>query len=298
TQQLGSLAYATSGKNNFWGYDQGSGDPGDYAIAMIHDVAVPANAFFHFRHAYDFETDGSTAFDGGVVEYSTDGGSSWQDAGPLFDEHGYDGTLSPASDPPNSADNPLHDRDAFVGLSYGYTSSRADLSSLAGKQVRFRFRIGTDGYGAAYGWFIDDIRVYTCSNTPPAPLPRVTFSSTGMQVDEDAGQALLPVTLSSASAVTVTVNYSVTGGTGVAGKDYALASNALVFPPNVTTGIIPVGIIHNTDSSADRTLVLSLSNPRQSTLGTNTSITLTIANKDVFDPDSAAIRTFLPLLSR
>lgn len=306
TQQIAGASYATSGKNNFWGYDQGPNDfqqpsePGDYAIAMTHDVILPANAFFHFRHAYDFETglDYNTFnyvnFDGGVVEYSMDSGTTWQDAGPLFDEHGYDGTLPQESD----TDNPLHDRPAFVGVSYGYTSSRANLSPLAGKQVRFRFRIGTDSYGDAYGWFIDDIRVYTCSDTPPAPQPKVTFSSTTMQVDEDAGQVLLPVTLSSASAVTVTVNYSVTGGTGVAGKDYTLASNTLVFPPNVTAQTIPVGIIHNPDSSADRTVVMSLNNPRQATLGTNTSFTLTIANKDVFDPSGAAIRIFLPLLSR
>ena len=55
--------------------------------------------------------------------------------------------------------------------SNGYTSSRWDLSSLAGEDLRFR--IGTDAAKADYGWFIDDVRVCTCEGatnddtTPP-----------------------------------------------------------------------------------------------------------------------------------
>jgi len=66
---------------------------------------------------------------------------------------------------------PLKGRQAFGGESNGYFSSRLDLSSLAGQNVRFRFRIGTDSAYGAYGWFIDDVRIYTCgaqANTPPA----------------------------------------------------------------------------------------------------------------------------------
>jgi hypothetical protein len=39
---------------------------------------------------------------------------------------------------------------------------RLNLSSLAGQDVRFRFRIGTDSGFDDFGWFIDDIRIYTC----------------------------------------------------------------------------------------------------------------------------------------
>jgi hypothetical protein len=35
--------------------------------------------------------------------------------------------------------------------SNGYISSRVNLSSLAGQNVRFRFRIGTDSSGDDYG---------------------------------------------------------------------------------------------------------------------------------------------------
>src|SRR5690606_1950634 len=97
-----------------------------------------------------------SAIDGGVVEYSINGGTSWQDAGALFSENGYPGAIA------NGFGNPLSGRDAFVGEAYGYTASRLDLSSLAGENVRFRFRIGTDASADDYGWIIDDISIYSC----------------------------------------------------------------------------------------------------------------------------------------
>ena len=298
-QQFGGASYATSGTNNFWGYDQGDGNPGDYAIAMTRDVTVPANAFFYFRHAYDFETayNRNTSkydiyIDGGTVEYSLDRGATWQDAGPLFDENGYTGNLPQESD----TTNPLHDRSAFTGVSYGYTSSRADLSTLAGKKVRFRFRIGTDSYNPNtlkfWGWFIDDIRIYTCDDAPPVTQPTVAFSNGSMRVGRDAGIVQLPVTLSSAVPMTVTVRYSVSGGTAMADKDFALTGDALVFPPNVTTQSIPVAIINDPDSNADRTVTVTLHDPQQASIGTAASITLTIVN------NNPKLRTYLPLLSR
>jgi hypothetical protein len=154
--------YATSGTTNIWGYDQGS--TGDYAISRTANVTPPTGqtTYLRFNHSYGFEG----SFDGGVLEYSTGNGSTWNDAGPLITNNGYNGTLN------TSTTNPLAGRQAFVSESNGYISSRVDLSSLAGQNVRFRFRIGTDSSVDDYGWFIDDVRVYTCvSDTTP---PKVT----------------------------------------------------------------------------------------------------------------------------
>ena len=85
----------------------------------------------------------------------TIGGEDWIDAGSLFTDNGYNGTVI-------STTNPLYGRSAFVGESYGYLSSRASLSSLAGQGVVFRFRMGLSGAGGGYGWFVDDVRIYTC----------------------------------------------------------------------------------------------------------------------------------------
>ena len=77
----------------------------------------------------------------------------------------------------------LGSRGAFVRDSTGNGSSRANLGSLAGKRVRFRFRIGTSGWSDDYGWFIDDVRIYTCSMHAPTTVvtgpSRVTAGTSG-----------------------------------------------------------------------------------------------------------------------
>jgi Zn-dependent metalloprotease len=148
--------YSTSGTYHLFGNGQPS--TADYYASMAVDVSLPSGntPYLHFDHAYAFEDNETTMYDGGVLEYSTNGGSSWNDAGSLFIDNGYDGTIS------TCCGNPLGGRSAFGGESNGYFSSRLELSSLAEQSVRFRFRIGTDNKSAAYGWFIDDVRIYTC----------------------------------------------------------------------------------------------------------------------------------------
>jgi bacillopeptidase F (M6 metalloprotease family) len=157
------FTYATSGTTNFWGYDQPT--TGDYSLAMTRSVLVPSGsaAYLRFNHAYGFEDGSANAYDGGVLEYSTNGGATWSDAGSLLTNNGYNGTIAAGFG------NPLAGRGAYVRESNGYISSRASLSSLAGQSVRFRFRIGTDANADDYGWFVDDIRIYTCDGSGIAP---------------------------------------------------------------------------------------------------------------------------------
>ncbi len=147
--------FATSGDISLYGDDLNS--TADSSVEMSSNTALPANAFMFFNHSYGFENTADTNFwDGGVIEYSTNGGASWNDAGSLITAGaGYGGVLD--------VGNPLGARPAFVSDSFGYTASKLDLSSLAGESVRFRFRIGTDSILGDYGWFVDDIRIYTCA---------------------------------------------------------------------------------------------------------------------------------------
>lgn len=165
--------YATSGDTNIWGYNRPSRT--DSALRMTSAVTIPPGAYLHFQHAYGFENDPSGTYDGGVIEYSTSGaGGPWTDAGPLFTAAGgaggYDGTISAAFD------NPLGGRSGFVGDSQGYGASRAALSSLAGQDVMFRWRIGTDGSLDDYGWFIDDVSILQCV-APDTTPPQTTITS-------------------------------------------------------------------------------------------------------------------------
>lgn len=144
--------FSTSGTHLFWGQDPNAAR--DSAISMNPNPTLPANARMQFNHSWDFEP----TFDGGVLEYSTNNGASWMDARSLFSAGAdYDGTISSGSG------NVLSGRAAFTYRSHGYTGTQLNLSSLAGQTFKVRFRIGSDFAVAGSGWYIDDVRIYTCT---------------------------------------------------------------------------------------------------------------------------------------
>jgi bacillolysin len=193
--------YTTSGLYNFWGYDNEDTVAADYAIGLTKNTTLPSGSapFLRFNHAYHFEFDNAGFYDGGVIEYSTDSGGTWVDAGSLITDNDYNGAIF------SGLDNPLKGRQAFVGISNGYISSRLDLSSLAGQNVRFRFRIGTDAgnFALFWGWFIDDIRLYTCGNPHKTKTPTATTSTSPTKtttVIPGGLRGLLPVIMRGQSA--------------------------------------------------------------------------------------------------
>lgn len=156
-----TIGYAASGIRSLYVDDIGS--VSDSVAAMNANVAVPAGAYLHFKHAFGFESNGAF-YDGGVLEYSTNSGSTWSDASGLFSTgKNYGGTIS------TGWGNPLAGRTAFVGESHGYVSSRYSLASLAGQNVRFRFRQANDSMVAWWpGWVVDDVQIYACISPAPA----------------------------------------------------------------------------------------------------------------------------------
>jgi len=156
------MDYPSSGAKNAYGDDSYASN--DSYLAMASSVSIPANAWLHFNHAYDFESDSGGYYDGGVLEYSTNNGASWLDAAALFDSNGYTGAIS------SDWGNTLAGRMAFAGSRNQYSSSRVNLASLSGWNVRFRFRLGTDSSGYSWGWWIDDVTIYTCNSCAGQPV--------------------------------------------------------------------------------------------------------------------------------
>ncbi|NIM95961.1 MAG: hypothetical protein GTO18_19860 [Anaerolineales bacterium] len=152
-----ATGYATSGEYLLWGDDAAAYS--DTNASMILDISLPLGeqSFLHFNHAFGLE---DPDYDGAWLEYSTNGGGTWFDAEPLFgDGLTYTGTINTLT---GFGDNPHTGRNAFVGDSHGYVSTRYDLSSLAGANVRFRWRMSTDSIYYDWGWFLDDINIYIC----------------------------------------------------------------------------------------------------------------------------------------
>jgi hypothetical protein len=136
---------------------------------------------------FDFDSGITNFYDGGVLEYTVNGGASWFDAGGLFDWNGYRGTMF------SGTGNPLGGRSGFVGDSHGYISSRLNLASLAGQSVRFRWRMGLDVSVAFFGWLVDDVQVYTCVTPAVTANSVAPVSGTGLtqtftlQYDDNLG---------------------------------------------------------------------------------------------------------------
>ncbi len=120
-------------------------------------VAIPSgNPYLYFKHSFALEA----GYDGGIVEYSTNGGSTWTNAGPLIDAgQTYNGTID------STFGNPLGDVAAFTDISQVYVSTRIRLGNFQGKTVQFRWRLGTDSSTTYFGWWLDDVGVYNCTGT-------------------------------------------------------------------------------------------------------------------------------------
>src|SRR5206468_13025433 len=112
--------------------------------------------------------------------------------------------------------------------------------------------------------------------------PTVAFSLASSSGSESVTPANLAVTLSTVSGKTVTVDYAVTGGTASGGGvDYTLASGTLTFAPGVATQNIALSVVNDVLDELDETVVVTLSNPTNASLGGTTSHTYTITDEDL-----------------
>lgn len=139
-----------------------------------------------FWHRYQFE-DG---YDGGVIEISTDAGTTWVDAiagGGSFVSGGYNGTINP------SFGSPIAGRAAWTGGDATAPMSKVEinLGAFAGNDVRIRFRLACDPFAAGSvpgaGWYIDDVQFTNTQVETDCPLlgvvSRKTHGSGNFDID-------------------------------------------------------------------------------------------------------------------
>ena len=128
--------------------------------AAAADLTAAPSGRLVFWHRYDLES----TYDGGVLEYSVNAGTSWYDilagdggtipANPdRFLQGGYTSTIS------TSYGNPLGGRQAWSGASAEWEEVIVDLTDFAGEMVLLRWRIGCDSSVSDVGWWVDDVSV-------------------------------------------------------------------------------------------------------------------------------------------
>ena len=126
---------------------------------------------------------------------------------------------------------------------------------------------------------VDSVHTYTITDNDNAPV--VDFNATSSSGAESASSATLTVDLSAASGQNVTVNYVVTGTATGSGTDYTLANGALTINAGATSGTITIGsIADDSIDEANETVIVTLSNPSNATLGSDNVHTYTITDND------------------
>jgi len=154
----------------------------DFRVSTTAPLALGApTAILSFWHNYNTEP----GWDGGVVEISTNGGTTWTDLGPYMTTNGYNNAVG--------GTNPIAGRAAFSGNSGGWIQTTVNLLPYANQNALFRFRMTSDDNTAATGWYVDDILV---SAIAQVNMRSSLFNSTGSRVwFRDTVTLITPVVL-------------------------------------------------------------------------------------------------------
>ncbi len=112
--------------------------------------------FQHSMSAEDSFSAPDSAYDGGVVEITVDGGLSWQQLTPL---DGYDHWFRAIESNGGPVTHPFPGlTPCFSGVTT-WETERVDLGAYADQTVQLAFHFGSDDFTALQGWILDDIRL-------------------------------------------------------------------------------------------------------------------------------------------
>jgi hypothetical protein len=152
----------------------------DPAVVSDKRLDSPSFAFFEgsgpqlsFRHNFNLEAsdvDPNVGFDGGVLEFSTDGGNTFEEVpASAFLMGGYNRTIS------SDRGSPIAGRQAWSGNSGGFITTVVSLPLVQiPPGVIVRWRMASDNGSAGEGWRVDTMSVTWCHVVPCTPIPRPT----------------------------------------------------------------------------------------------------------------------------
>ncbi|WP_394839015.1 M36 family metallopeptidase [Pendulispora rubella] len=213
---LKSWSRRADGTNHVW-HGNNSGYSGDESLVSP-DLTVGGEDFtisFKHRYAFEYSPAGQVGpdivyWDGGVLELSEDGGTTWKDVSTYGVDPKYPTTLH------KSTSNPLSQRKAWGAVSEGYPAYQTVSLNFAkpllnAKTVKVRFRIGTDDATGAGGWDIDDVAFTGVTNKP---FSTQVAEPTVCTLGADAGQGIPVRYTNSDSACSVSAAAVGSGGAG------------------------------------------------------------------------------------
>ncbi|WP_221392052.1 M4 family metallopeptidase [Dyadobacter sp. NIV53] len=235
-------------------------------------ITIPTGSSGPFHLAFDQFIATEWGYDGGNVRYRINSGE-WKLV-PLsaFTVNGYNATLSTTNE---NSDNPLQGQPGFSGHDPGsvtgsWGQSRINLTSLGltqGQSIEFRWDLGTDGCDGVEGWYIDDVRVYSCST------PSVQFVNSSTIVNEAEaiipGQApgeclkyverIIKVRINKAPSGPVTVTLNAPAGTASQGNtaDYTITPSTFILKEGKLSQDLTLRIYNDAYAEEDETVFLT-----------------------------------------
>lgn len=131
----------------------------DQGLALLDPITVTGDQpVLRFYHKYDTEP----TYDGGIVQISTDGGTSWKFLDQDLFKYKYRRKIDySAFGIPNIG--------GFWGTLHEFTPTYVDLSAYKGQDILFRFRFGSTDEAANTvhpyeGWYVDDFELMDMVN--------------------------------------------------------------------------------------------------------------------------------------
>ncbi len=119
---------------------------------------------------------------------------------------------------------------------------------------------------------------YTIVDNDEPPI--IEFADVSSSGDEGIPEVLMSVKISEVSGALAKVDFSITGGTAIVGQDYTLDSGYLEFWPGETAKDIKITIFDDESDEDNETVIVTLSNATDASIGTKDSYTYTIIDND------------------
>ena len=112
-------------------------------------------------------------------------------------------------------------------------------------------------------------------------IPAIDFNITSSKGDEPSPSIIITVDVSEISGKKISVDYQLTGTATGSGIDYTLENGTLIIDAGENTGTITIpSIIDDDFAEEDETIIITLSNPTNATLGNDYIYTHTISTND------------------
>ena len=182
-----------------------------------------------------------------------------------------------------------------IGNGRDYTTIDKIISVPAGKsRITFPLNINNDNIDEYDETLIITLIDSTVANANTGPTrkhvltiidddlpPAVEFLSSNTTVSESVGRHYLILTLSNQSGKEISVDYQVQSlSTALFDQDYTIDSGTAYFPLGKTRDTLDISIINDTIDEPRQTIVLSLSQPVNATIGLKSTHTVKINDDD------------------